>query len=46
MAKARGLPSCGFAVFADKGGQPPLLVERRAKGKRVTVPGPIREGVV
>ncbi|CAE7181405.1 unnamed protein product, partial [Symbiodinium microadriaticum] len=42
MAKARGLPSCGFAVFADKGGQPPLLVERRAKGKRVTVISGVR----
>ncbi|CAE7337950.1 unnamed protein product, partial [Symbiodinium sp. CCMP2456] len=42
MAKAGGLPSCGFAVFADKGGQPPLLVERRAKGKRVTVISGVR----
>ncbi|CAE6945310.1 unnamed protein product [Symbiodinium natans] len=42
MAKLGGLPPCGFAVLADKGGQPPLLVERRAKGKRVTVISGVR----
>lgn len=31
------LPACGFAVYADKAGQLPLAIERRAKGKRVTV---------
>lgn len=31
------LPACGFAVYADKGGQLPLAIERRAKGKRVTI---------
>ena len=31
------LPACGFAVYADKAGQLPLAIERRAKGKRVTI---------
>eukprot|EP00438_Fugacium_kawagutii_P026014 Skav225711 [mRNA] locus=scaffold164:22570:25356:+ [translate_table: standard] len=31
------LPACGFAVYADRAGQLPLAIERRAKGKRVTV---------
>eukprot|EP00927_Polykrikos_kofoidii_P054769 TRINITY_DN49140_c0_g1_i1.p1 TRINITY_DN49140_c0_g1~~TRINITY_DN49140_c0_g1_i1.p1 ORF type:complete len:695 (-),score=90.98 TRINITY_DN49140_c0_g1_i1:172-2256(-) len=31
------LPACGFVVRATKGGGLPLAVERRAKGKQVTV---------
>eukprot|EP00931_Biecheleriopsis_adriatica_P115723 TRINITY_DN91488_c0_g1_i1.p1 TRINITY_DN91488_c0_g1~~TRINITY_DN91488_c0_g1_i1.p1 ORF type:complete len:605 (-),score=158.84 TRINITY_DN91488_c0_g1_i1:21-1835(-) len=31
------LPPCGFLVYAEKAGQLPLLTERRAKGKRVTI---------
>lgn len=34
---SKGLPACGFAVYVDKVGELPLLIERRAKGKRVTV---------
>eukprot|EP00930_Biecheleria_cincta_P084091 TRINITY_DN73581_c0_g1_i1.p1 TRINITY_DN73581_c0_g1~~TRINITY_DN73581_c0_g1_i1.p1 ORF type:complete len:607 (-),score=116.70 TRINITY_DN73581_c0_g1_i1:299-2119(-) len=31
------LPPCGFMVLSEKSGQLPILTERRAKGKRVTV---------
>ena len=31
------LQVCGFAVYSDKTGQLPLAIERRAKGKRVTI---------
>lgn len=34
---ARGLPACGFLVSATKGGSVPVAVEKRAKGKKVTV---------
>lgn len=34
---AMALPVCGFAVYSDKTGQLPLAIERRAKGKRVTI---------
>ncbi|CAK9091226.1 unnamed protein product [Durusdinium trenchii] len=33
----RALPACGFVVYADKAGALPLSIERRAKGKRVTI---------
>lgn len=37
-AKATGsLPPCGFLVTATKAGQVPISIEKRAKGKRVTV---------
>eukprot|EP00434_Breviolum_minutum_P035510 symbB.v1.2.031436.t1/scaffold3647.1/size52730/2 len=38
MAPSRGsIPSCGFAVEATKKGELPLKVEKRAKGKKVTI---------
>lgn len=40
MAPSRGsVPSCGFAVDATKKGELPLKVEKRAKGKKVTIIG-------
>lgn len=44
MATARGggLPACGFLVTMEKAGQLPLSIERRAKGKRVTVISGVR----
>lgn len=32
-----GLPACGFLVQATKGGSLPISVEKRAKGKHVTI---------
>eukprot|EP00931_Biecheleriopsis_adriatica_P032101 TRINITY_DN18760_c0_g1_i2.p1 TRINITY_DN18760_c0_g1~~TRINITY_DN18760_c0_g1_i2.p1 ORF type:complete len:319 (+),score=97.09 TRINITY_DN18760_c0_g1_i2:53-1009(+) len=40
MAPARGaVPSCGFVVNSTKKGELPLKVEKRAKGKKVTIIG-------
>ena len=32
-----GIPACGFLVSATKAGQVPIAVEKRAKGKKVTI---------
>ncbi|CAE8707609.1 unnamed protein product, partial [Polarella glacialis] len=36
-SRGQTLPSCGFAVAASKKGELPLKVEKRAKGKKVTI---------
>lgn len=37
-----GIPACGFVVQATKAGQLPLSIEKRAKGKKVTVIGNVK----
>jgi len=37
MASRQGVPACGFGVSATKKGELPLRIEKRARGKKVTL---------
>mmetsp|Transcript_122291 Transcript_122291/g.237842 ORF Transcript_122291/g.237842 Transcript_122291/m.237842 type:complete len:856 (+) Transcript_122291:73-2640(+) len=37
MASRQGVPACGFGVGATKKGELPLRIEKRARGKKVTL---------